>query len=120
MKYYHITKNEKKIIKNIIKKGLISNEGEIYLFENKTILHNGVGNLVSDIIALNQIFLCEYAMFEIDSAGLVDLLPDDATENTRGVTWVSKQKKINPEHINLFGVYEAKFNDWSFQNHLDE
>ena len=112
MKYYHITQNKQEVIDSILKNGLISASGEIFLFENKSIQKNGITNCVSCLIALNQIGLYEYAMFEIDAEGLGELVPDDVAEVTKGTTWIAKQTKINPEFINLFGSYKTEFNDW--------
>ena len=113
MKYYHITRNEKEVIQSILEHGLSSDEGEIFFFENKSIIANGVTNCVSCLIAGRQLFFDEYAMFEIDAEGLGEIVPDEAAELTKGTTWIAKQTEINPEHINFFGAYKTEINDWS-------
>jgi hypothetical protein len=108
MKYYHITENKQEVIQSILKHGLISESGEIFLFENKSIAKNDIINYVSCLIAANQLFLDEYAMFEIDAEGIVELVPDEVGELTTGTTWIAKQSIINREYINLFGSYKTE------------
>ncbi|MCZ2130798.1 MAG: hypothetical protein LC109_11100 [Bacteroidia bacterium] len=109
LKYYHITETKNKI--SILKTGIRCNEeGYIFLFENKSISYNGIINTIADCIAKNQIFLDRYVMFEIDSKGFQsELLPDEVGELSHKQQWILKQEKINPEFINLFGVYETQY-----------
>jgi len=111
MKYYHITKNSKKVKDSILKNGLRCNEdGDIYLFENMAFKINGVTNNVSDAIAANQLFLKQYLMFEIDSDGLtVELQPDAVGEFSASMQWFVKQPVIAPAHIDLFGRYSTRY-----------
>jgi RNA-binding protein YlmH len=65
MKYYHIT--HEKNLNAILEDGLKCNEsGEIFVFEDKSIIYSNVVNTVADIIARNQTGLNEYIMFEKD------------------------------------------------------
>jgi hypothetical protein len=114
MKYYHIVKFDRKIIASILKDGLKANEdGEIFLFENKSIQINGVKNFISDHIACNQIFVDEYVMFEIDSEGFnTDLIPDNVAEFAAKWQWILKQHIIEPRFIEIFGKYKTKFKNF--------
>lgn len=110
--YYHIT--DPKNVKNIIKEGLIANEdGDIFLFENKSIgTPIGEGKMkiicVADHIARNQVFLEKYAMFEISADGIEgDLIKDNVCEITAELQWIVKQQRIAPEYIKPFGLFKA-------------
>jgi hypothetical protein len=110
MKYYHIThpKNARGILKN----GIISNSnGDIFLFENKSIVINGIENTIADSIAFNQLFLKEYSMFEIDISGISsDLVRDNVAEFTSESQWVvENQKVILPKHIDFFGTFKTSY-----------
>jgi hypothetical protein len=111
MKYYHITKID--LITVILTNGLKANEeGEIFLFENKSLQHpeTKVINTIADTIAKNQIFLEEYAMFEIDAKGInVELINDNVGEISSIFQWIVKQPVINKEHIILFDIYKTKY-----------
>jgi hypothetical protein len=111
MKYYHITKNNKKTIDSILKKGLLCNEyGDIFLFENLSFIANGVKNYVSDHIACNQLFLKTYSMFEIDSEGITtELISDNVAELCWKQQWIVHQPFISPCYINLFGKYKTNY-----------
>ena len=113
-KYYHITPIEN--VFSILQKGLVANtDGDIYLFENKSIKiptrDNPQGKIffIADLIAQNQLNLKRYAMFEIDSKGIeVELIKDDVAEFTASYQWIAKQKRINRRYINLFGDYNVE------------
>lgn len=119
--FYHITAPEN--IESILLYGLRANEeGDIFLFENKSIGSVGVGlngegklcfgtirTLIADRIALNQIGLTKYAMFEVSSDGIEgDLINDNVAELSSPFQWIAKQETIAPEFLDLFGVYEAE------------
>lgn len=120
--YYHIVPFSKASITSILTSGLLGNEsGEIFLFENWGITWQGVTNSIADCIAANQIFVPRYAMFEINSAGILnELLPDNVAEITSKWQWIAKQEKIAPEHIQLFGVWKTKFEPFVKYQIVDE
>ena len=113
MKYYHITRNDKAIIKDILNSGLKANEfEEIFLFENKSIgdKNSGIINTIADCIADGQLILSEYVMFEIDSDGLTTKLePDNVAEFSAKCQWIAKQPLIKSNYINLFGCYKNEY-----------
>ena len=109
--YYHITENDDKIINSILSNGLTCDEeGNIFLFENKSIKGYDVVNTVADCIANNQIFVKEYAMFEIDSKGITsELIQDEVAELTYKLQWIAKQQKIESKYIDLFNIYKTSY-----------
>lgn len=112
LKYYHITEIE--LIDSILKEGLKANEdGEIFLFENKSIRVNNVVNTVADCIAMNQIFLDEYVMFEIDSKGIsLELINDNVGELSHKQQWIAIQPLIEPNYISVFGIYKTGYKNF--------
>lgn len=110
MKYYHITHPEN--ARSILKNGIISNsDGEIFLFENKSIAFNNIINTVADSIAHNQLLLKQYSMFEVDISGLTNqLLQDNLGELTSCFQWILlNQKVILPQFIDYFGTFDTSF-----------
>lgn len=112
-KYYHIT--DPKNIQSIRENGLKANEeGNIFLFENKSIGYptkEGKTAIVylADHIAQNQIFLKKYAMFEISSKGIEgELVNDNVAEIGSNLQWIAKQPIILPEYIRPFGIFTVK------------
>lgn len=120
MEYYHIT--HKKNVSNIIKNGLLANtDGDIFLFENKSIITIGIAKnsqnkwvlgrikrTIADNIALNQIFIEEYAMFKIDAHGITShLTNDNVAELGSEFQWIVKQPKIDKRYVSLFGYYKT-------------
>lgn len=123
MAYYHIT--HKNNVSNIIRNGLLANtDGEIFLFENKSIVTIGtaknsqnklvlgrIKRTIADNIALNQLFLEEYAMFEIDANGITSYLKNDnVAEFGAKFQWIVKQPKIDKRYVSLFGYYKTDRN----------
>lgn len=110
---YHITAKNFENARSILKNGLKCNEeGQIFLFENKSIIVNGssVENCVSDCIAAGQLGVKSYSMFEIDSKGLYsDLIPDEVGEFTAKLQWYILQEKIEPKYISILGHYKTNF-----------
>lgn len=106
---YHITEVEN--LESILEEGLKCNEdGEIFVFENKSIHCNGIINNIADMIAFNQIFLEEYVMIEIDEDGFEsELIPDDVAELSHKQQWYVKQKIIAPEFLDHYGTYITKY-----------
>lgn len=115
--YYHIS--DIKNIDSIIEKGLLADEdGNIFLFINDSIEEPGIarnkqGKLcmgikrrsVSDDIALNQLFLKEYALFEISAKGIEGKLKNDNVEELASVYHrIARQQQIKPEFIKLCGI----------------
>lgn len=109
MKYYHITDRDN--LSTILKEGLKANEeGNIFLFENKSIVINSVENTVADLIAYNQIFLEEYVMLEIDLNGITsEIINDNVGELSSSMQWIINQPLVKPEHIKSLGVYKTEF-----------
>ena len=104
-KYYHITNADIKILNSILINGLMGDdEGNIFLFEDKSITINGIRNNISDCIAHNQLFLSEYYLLEINSKGIKgELLQDNVAEFSAQWQWIVKQKKIWPSYIKVCG-----------------
>ena len=122
--YYHIS--DIKNIDSIIEKGLLADEdGNIFLFINESIDEPGIarnkqGKLcmgmkrrsVSDDIALNQLFLTEYALFEVSVKGIDEKLENDNVEELASVYHrIARQQQIKPEFIKLCGIYKVSMGE---------
>ncbi len=122
--YYHIS--DIKNIDSIIEKGLLADEdGNIFLFINDSIEELGIarnkqGKLcmgikkrsVSDDIALNQLFLTEYALFEVSVKGIDEKLENDNVEELASVYHrIARQQQIKPEFIKLCGIYKVSMGE---------
>ena len=122
--YYHIS--DIKNIDSIIEKGLLADEdGNIFLFINESIDEPGIarnkqGQLcmgmkrrsVSDDIALNQLFLKEYALFEISAKGIEGKLKNDNVEELASIYHrIARQQQIKPEFIKLCGIYKVSMGE---------
>ena len=109
MKYYHIT--DKKNLSTILKEGLKANEeGDIFIFENKSIVFNSVVNTVADCIAHNQIFLDEYVMIEIAFEGITsEVINDNVAELSSALQWIVRQPLIEPKYLSLYGKYKTAY-----------
>ena len=122
--YYHIS--DIKNIDSIIEKGLLADEdGNIFLFINDSIEEPGIarnkqGKLcmgikkrsVSDDIALNQLFLKEYALFEISAKGIEGKLKNDNVEELASIYHrIARQQQIKPEFIKLCGIYKVSMGE---------
>ncbi len=122
--YYHIS--DIKNIDSIIEKGLLADEdGNIFLFINDSIEEPGIarnkqGKLcmgikkrsVSDDIALNQLFLTEYALFEVSVKGIDEELENDNVEELASVYHrIARQQQIKPEFIKLCGIYKVSMGE---------
>jgi hypothetical protein len=122
--YYHIS--DIKNIDSIIEKGLLADEdGNIFLFINESIDEPGIarnkqGKLcmgmkrrsVSDDIALNQLFLKEYALFEISAKGIEGKLKNDNVEELASIYHrIARQQQIKPEFIKLCGIYKVSMGE---------
>jgi len=106
--YFHLTSKENSI--SILQNGLKANkEGDIFLFENKTITAKFLNKsiAVADHIALNQIGLDEFVMFSIKSKGINgEIINDNVGEITSRQQWILKQNFIKPEHIDVYGIFK--------------
>lgn len=122
--YYHIS--DIKNIDSIIEKGLLADEdGNIFLFINDSIEEPGIarnkqGKLcmgikkrsVSDHIALNQLFLTEYALFEVSVKGIDEELENDNVKELASVYHrIARQQQIKPEFIKLCGIYKVSMGE---------
>lgn len=106
-KYYHITSPENLI--SIMKNGLISNNNEIFLFENVSITIPSINKtiIVADHIA-EQVGLSEYLMLEINPKGIKnELKNDNVGEFTSNQQWILNQNKIFPSYISVNGIYDT-------------
>jgi hypothetical protein len=112
MKYYHITALNN--VQSILKNGLRCNsDGQIFVFENKSIRINDVNNTVADIIANNQIFLDKYVMFEIDDKGFnTDLINDNVGELSSKRQWFVEQSVIDKKYLNVFGIFKTNYKNF--------
>jgi hypothetical protein len=102
-KYWHISAKENR--ESILKNGLkCDNKGYIYLINRLyDELHDfDVKISIPDSIAISQVFLKDYDLFEIDSEGLTSkILRDNVREKLSNYQNRIKQSLINPEHINF-------------------
>lgn len=106
-KLYHITYSNNAY--SIIHNGLKANEnGDVFLFDNKSVKKIYFKDYVSvaDIIAVEQLFIDEYVMLEVDVSGL-ELLTDDVGELTASLQYIYKGD-IQPERITPYGIYDTK------------
>ena len=106
-KLYHIT--DTKNAYSIIHNGLKANEdGDVFLFDNKSIKKILYKDYISiaDVIAVEQLFLEEYVMFEIDVRGL-ELEYDEVGELTTKLQYIHKGD-IDKERITPYGIYDTK------------
>ena len=63
---------------------------------------------VANIIAAEQVFLHEYAMFEVSAKGIEGgLINDDVTELSSCFQWIAKQQQIKPDYLKFLGTYEV-------------
>jgi hypothetical protein len=114
MKYYHITSTDKEKTESILKNGLRCNsEGEIFVFENKSIGLNNITNTIADCIANNQIFLNEYVMFEIDDKGFnAELINDNVGEMSSNQQWFIKQSFVDKKYLQIYGVFKTNYKNF--------
>ena len=67
---------------------------------------------VSDDIALNQLFLKEYALFEISAKGIEGKLKNDNVEELASIYHrIARQQQIKPEFIKLCGIYKVSMGE---------
>jgi hypothetical protein len=89
--YFHITPIEDK--DDVLKNGLLSNEGDIEVFDDISIANQ---------IASNQMGLYEYCLFRVDPRGFdAPPIPDEIAEFTARHQWIVQQKKIEPKFLRL-------------------
>lgn len=97
MNYWHITPVENFV--KIINEGLQPNEhGQVFLFDNK--------NYSADI-AINQLFITDYALFKIISLQKEGLKPDNVAEKTAHAQWIYDQA-IPSKDIKFIGCYKIR------------
>lgn len=96
--YYHITSFDNIISLN--RDGIKSdNEGQIFLLDTNE------ASIVSTV-ACNQCFLDDYALFRIDSKGILgELIPDKVAESTAKYQFIAKQESIDPKYIRFINCY---------------
>lgn len=106
-KLYHIT--DTKNAYSIIHNGLKANEnGDVFLFENKSVMKITYKDYipVADVIAVEQLFLDKYMMFEVDVSGL-ELSTDDVGELTASIQYIYRGD-ISADRITPFGIFDTK------------
>lgn len=106
-KLYHIT--DTKNAYSIIHNGLKANEnGDVFLFENKSVMKITYKDYipVADVIAVEQLFLDKYMMFEVDVRGL-ELSTDDVGELTASIQYIYRGD-ISADRITPFGIFDTK------------
>ena len=102
-KYWHISAKENR--ESILKNGLkCDNKGYIYLinrlYDELHVFHVKIS--IPDSIAVSQVFLKDYDLFEIDSEGLSsNILRDNVREKLSNCQNRVKQSIINPEYVKL-------------------
>lgn len=95
---YHITKEEN--LESIKKNGIKANEyNEVFLLDDVDVKHplHSQSFFVSKFVALNQLGLNEFVIFEVDVEGL-ELEPDNVAELTSEFQYIYKGD-INPNRI---------------------
>ena len=119
-KYYHLTDvaNASKILTEGIK---ANNEGLIFMFENLVICYNGIINTVADCIAYNQLYLEEYAVFEIASLGIYgEIMPDNVGEVSAKFQHILKQELIEKQFIKLIiPQVTTEYTPWDIRQILE-
>ncbi len=97
MRYWHVTPVEN--LKKIVNEGLKLNEhGELFLFDKKDYAPD---------IAVNQLFILDYALFEITFLQIERLKSDNVAESTAHAQWIYDQP-IPSIHIKLVGCYKIQ------------
>lgn len=98
MKYYHVTDFGSFV--KIKSEGLRANkEGEIFVFDDIEAI---------PYAAINQLFLTDYAIFEIDSSGITgNIENDNAAELTSKHQFIIYQDLIEPKHMKFLGMFTA-------------
>jgi hypothetical protein len=100
--YYHITPIEN--LQSILQSGLIRNGYGIFLVDTNN-------QFVIDSICLNQIFSRSVAILKISPDGLSEIYKDNVSEITKYHQFYTKQKKIKPEFIEVYAVFQITEDD---------
>jgi hypothetical protein len=117
-KYYHISDVKNK--NEILEKGLIANNGEIFLFSKLSIASE---------IAFNQLGIEQFSIFEINSKGIDNgVINDNVAESTAKYQWIAMQDCIHPCHTkhladkneNVYDMAEETNRRWAKVLKLDE
>lgn len=119
---YHLTPI--KNVPSILKRGLLCNkEGVIYFFDDVLVKHTfwhkkkpiDLYTQVSDLIALNQCYLQEYAVFEVNVKGCC--IECDDVQDTAYNVYKIDVPSITPDYIKYIGNREVlKLQDNKFHN----
>lgn len=100
--YYHITPIEN--LHSILQSGLNKNGDGIFLVDT-------VNQFVIDSICLNQICSRNVELLKISPDGLGEVSKDNVTEITKHHQFYTKQKKIKPEFIEVYAVFQITEDD---------
>lgn len=106
--YGHITHRDN--VDSIIENGIRCNEdGDIFIYRDCDVEHNFMPNKkpvmipIYDLIAMGQVFLKDFAIFNIEPEGFeVELIPDNVAEITASQQFILKQPVIKSDYISLF------------------
>jgi len=95
---YHLT--DPRNIDSITREGLRANDdGEIYLFTEL---------VIANTLAVNQVCLREYALFQIDPEGITGgLHKDDVAELSAPYQRIVRQDGIDPRYIQYVGTRDS-------------
>jgi hypothetical protein len=114
--YYHITEVEN--VPSILSEGLKGtttprNRGDSFKVPSTCVLVSGDGGLMDDV-AIHQIWygvdIDQYAVFEIDSAGITGrVVPDNIAEQTAGFQRVVEQAVILPQYLKHISTRTINF-----------
>lgn len=102
--FYHVTSPEN--LGKILKEGLKANEyGEIFIFDEPN---------CAVAVAVNQLFLSDYALLKIDSEGIkTELTKDNVAELTAKYQYIIKQPVISRKYIRLVDCYKVDLERYS-------
>jgi hypothetical protein len=109
MKYYHITPSEN--LQSILWNGLqANNDNQIFFYSGWEIgtKHINCTALICDFIAINQLGLKEFAIFEISSKGIkTEIQNDNVGELTAKFQFHINQSKISKSYIKFVGYRQV-------------
>jgi hypothetical protein len=107
-KYYYISDVES--VSDIEEHGIKANEnGDIYIFE---IIKKRIKDVlnIAGYIATNQLFLGDYALFEIKEEGITGRILDyKVSGRASQYQRIIKQEGINREYIKFINCYKTSF-----------
>ena len=106
-KYYYLSDVES--VPRIQEEGITADEGVIPIF---IVLRGKMHDVLNTAgyIAANQLFLGEYALFEIREGGITgEIVPQKISGKTAPFQKIIKQESIAPGHIRFINSYTTTF-----------